>query len=45
MVGTWADSHPGTNILEDRALEVTSEVGISLEAQLSAVERALAWMS
>ena len=31
--------------LEDRALEITSEVGISVEGQVAAAERALAWAS
>ena len=41
-VNHWAGSHPDTDTLEDRALEVTSEVAVSVETQLSAVERALA---
>ena len=41
-VNHWAGSHPDTDTLEDRALEITSEVTVSVETQLSAVERALA---
>ncbi|MEI6559731.1 MAG: hypothetical protein WCO00_15110 [Rhodospirillaceae bacterium] len=44
-IRAWASDHPGVNVLEDRALEVPSETGISVEGQLSAVERALAWIS
>ena len=43
-VRAWADAHPGINVLEDRALEVTSEIGVSVDGQVSAVERALAWI-
>ncbi len=42
-IRAWAEDHPGQDTLEDRALEVTSEVGISVEGQVSAVERALTW--
>lgn len=37
----WAEAHPGGNVHEDRALEVTSQTAISVEEQLAAVEGAL----
>ena len=44
-IRTWTEEHPGINTLEDRGLEITSEVGISVEGQVAAAERALAWAS
>ncbi|HEY0838112.1 MAG TPA: hypothetical protein VGE72_29640 [Azospirillum sp.] len=40
-VRRWADAHPGTNVYEDRALEVPSQAMVTVEAQAAAVERAL----
>ena len=41
-VAAWTASHPGTATLEDRDLEITSERAISVEAQIAAVDHALA---
>jgi hypothetical protein len=42
-IGAWRAAHPDTNDpLEDRRLEVTSELAIDVEAQLDAVTRRLA---
>jgi hypothetical protein len=40
-VAAWAQAHPGVNIYEDRNLEVTSYLDISVENQTRAVARAL----
>lgn len=37
----WAETHPSANVYEDRALEVTSQLAISVEDQALAVEAAL----
>lgn len=37
-----AQRHPGRDVYEDRALEVTSQVAIDIQAQLAAVREALA---
>lgn len=40
-VAAWAQAHPGIDIYEDRNLEVTSYLDISIEDQTRAVARAL----
>ena len=40
IVADWRDSRPG-DVFEDRDLEVTSEIAISVDDQIAAVERAL----
>ena len=37
----WMRSHPGEDVFEDRELEITSHVAISVEEQIAAVEAAL----
>jgi hypothetical protein len=37
----WARRHPGRDVFEDRELEITSHVAISVEEQIAAVEAAL----
>ena len=41
-MAAWDAEHPGGDVHEDRALEVTSECGISVETQIAAVAAALA---
>ena len=38
----WAAAHPGTDVFEDRALDVTSQLPISVEATLKQIEQAIA---
>ncbi|MBK6629632.1 MAG: hypothetical protein IPG33_00570 [Betaproteobacteria bacterium] len=40
-VAAWARSHPQQDVFEDRALEITSQLAISVEEQIAAVEAAL----
>jgi hypothetical protein len=40
-VATWAQGQPGLDVYEDRALEVTGYLKISVDAQISAVHAAL----
>ena len=40
-VAAWARRHPGTDVFEDRELEIMSHAAISVEAQIAAVEAAL----
>lgn len=40
-IATWEDANPGADVLEDRRLEVTSQVDISVDQQMRAVEAAL----
>ncbi|WP_035692012.1 DUF6969 family protein [Azospirillum halopraeferens] len=40
-VHRWAQSHPGTCVYEDRALEVPSGIAIAVDDQIAAVEEAL----
>ncbi len=40
-VTAWADSHPGENVFEDRDLEVTSSMAISVDDQIAAIRAAL----
>lgn len=42
VVREWAREHPGEDVYEDRALEVTSEMTISIDAQMRRVRAALA---
>lgn len=41
-VAAWQRVNPGADVLEDRRLEITSQVEISVEAQIKAVKAALA---
>lgn len=41
VVLEWARTHPGGDVYEDRELEVTSEIGISIDEQMHRVRRAL----
>lgn len=38
-VQTWAVAHPGMDVFEDRALDITSQMSISVEDTLQEVER------
>ena len=40
-VARWAEAHPGVDVFEDRALEVTSELAATVEEQLARVREAL----
>lgn len=40
-VADWARAHPATDVFEDRELEITSQLAISVEAQIAAVAAAL----
>ena len=40
-VADWARTHPTADVFEDRALEITSQIAISVEEQIAAVEAAL----
>jgi hypothetical protein len=42
VVEAWAGEHPGVDVFEDRDLEVTGWLDISVDDQLEAVRRALA---
>lgn len=42
IVWTWAESHPGEDVFEDRELDITSQLDISVEDTLWLVELALA---
>ena len=39
---SWAAMKPGIDVYEDRDLEVTSMMDISIDRQIAAVEKALA---
>ncbi len=41
QVALWAQAHPGQDVFEDRALEITSWLSISVDAQLEFVRRRL----
>ena len=41
-VWAWADAHPGEDVFEDRALDVTSQLPISVEQTLLEIEQAIA---
>jgi len=38
-IWAWAAAHPGEDVFEDRALDITSQIGISEEETLSRIER------
>jgi hypothetical protein len=40
-VARWAAAHPGADVFEDRALEVTSELAVTVEEQFARVREAL----
>ena len=40
-VADWMRTHPGEDVFEDRALEITSQAAISVEEQIAAVEAVL----
>jgi hypothetical protein len=40
-VAAWAGAHPGENVYEDRALEITSWVDISIDDQMETIAAAL----
>ena len=40
-VAEWTRAHPGQDVFEDRALEITSQAAVSVEEQIAAVEAAL----
>ena len=40
-VAAWQESHPAENVFEDRGLEITSVMEISVDDQIAAVKRAL----
>jgi len=42
IVWAWAEAHPGADVFEDRALDITSQMPLSVEETLVQVERALA---
>jgi len=42
IVWAWAEAHPGEDVFEDRALDITSQMPISVEEMRAQVERALA---
>ncbi len=42
VVADWAARHPETDVFEDRNLEVTSEITVTIEEQLARVREALA---
>lgn len=42
VVAEWAARHPDRDVYEDRALEITSILSISVERQIAALERRLA---
>ena len=39
IVWGWADTHPGEDVFEDRELDITSQMDISMEELLSRIER------
>ncbi len=41
VVARWAEAHPGRDVFEDRELDLTGWLPISVEAQVEAIERAL----
>ena len=42
VVADWQQTHPGENTFEDRDLEVTAELVVDIDQQISAIENALA---
>jgi len=45
VVEAWARDHPDENVYEDRDLEVTSTMDIDVDAQIAAIDQALAGKS
>ncbi len=41
VVAAWAESHPSVDVYEDRALEVTGRMAVSVEQQIERVSHAL----
>ena len=41
VVNNWAENHPGADVYEDRDLEITSELDISVDDQIDAIKRAI----
>jgi len=41
-IWAWADEHPGEDVFEDRKLDVTSQITISVEQLLQTVDQAIA---
>jgi hypothetical protein len=41
-LAAWARAHPGTDVYEDRNFEVASSLAVTVEAQIEAIDRALA---
>ena len=41
VVAAWAAQHPGVDVFEDRALEITGYIEISVDEQLECVRDAL----
>lgn len=41
VVGDWSDSHPDADVFEDRNLEITSSLAISVDEQIGAVRNAI----
>ena len=41
VVEEWAKEHPGRDVFEDRRLEITSELSISVDDQIKEIETAL----
>lgn len=41
VVANWAASHPGNDVFEDRQLDITSRLAISVEAQISRLDALL----
>lgn len=41
VVAKWADNHPGVDVYEDRELEITSVIAVSLDEQLKNASNAL----
>jgi hypothetical protein len=37
-IASWEAAHPGTDVLEDRALEITSTLEISLDQKIKALQ-------
>ena len=41
-VAAWAKRHPGRDVFEDRTLEITSELPLSIDEQIAALDALLA---
>lgn len=42
VISSWSEDHPGTDVFEDRGLGILSEMPISIEQQITHIEKALA---